>query len=108
MNTSEAHEILCIDRNICVDLNVVKDAYRKSASQWHPDKNKSPDATAKFQQINNAYELLKVLYQDSKETTHTHIIDPDIDYFQKWTKILNKYCSTNYNNHWQNKCTNFL
>lgn len=36
----------------------VKLAYRKLAKQYHPDINKSPDATVKFQEINDAYDFL--------------------------------------------------
>lgn len=36
----------------------IKKAYRKKALEWHPDKNKSPEAEAKFKQINQAYEIL--------------------------------------------------
>ena len=28
------------------------------AMQWHPDKNKSPEAEAKFKEINEAYQIL--------------------------------------------------
>lgn len=36
----------------------IKAAYRKQALQWHPDRNKSAGASAKFAQINKAYEVL--------------------------------------------------
>ncbi|MEI6532556.1 MAG: DnaJ C-terminal domain-containing protein [Candidatus Roizmanbacteria bacterium] len=36
----------------------IKSAYRKKALEWHPDRNKSPDASAKFKEINKAYEVL--------------------------------------------------
>lgn len=36
----------------------IKSAYRKLAVQWHPDKNKSPEAEGKFKEINAAYEVL--------------------------------------------------
>ena len=36
----------------------IKKAYRKLAKQYHPDINKSPDAEAKFKEINEAYEVL--------------------------------------------------
>ena len=36
----------------------IKTAYRKQALKWHPDRNKSPDASTKFKEINKAYEVL--------------------------------------------------
>lgn len=40
------------------DARQIKLAYRKKAKQYHPDINRSPDATEKFQQVNEAYEFL--------------------------------------------------
>ena len=37
---------------------LVKNAYRKKASQFHPDKNPSPDAPAQVREIQEAYDLL--------------------------------------------------
>lgn len=36
----------------------LKSAYRKLALQWHPDRNKSPEAETKFKEINEAYQVL--------------------------------------------------
>jgi len=36
----------------------LKKAYRKQALQWHPDRNKSPEAEKRFKEINEAYEVL--------------------------------------------------
>lgn len=36
----------------------IKSAYRKKALEWHPDRNKAPDAAEKFKEINRAYEVL--------------------------------------------------
>lgn len=36
----------------------IKTAYRKKALEFHPDRNKSADATEKFKEINKAYEVL--------------------------------------------------
>lgn len=41
----------------------LKSAYRKLALEWHPDRNKSPDAESKFKEINEAYQILS----DSKK-----------------------------------------
>ncbi|NLL80916.1 MAG: DnaJ domain-containing protein [Tissierellia bacterium] len=40
------------------DKYQIKLAYRKKAKEYHPDINKAPDATTKFQVINDAYEFL--------------------------------------------------
>jgi DnaJ-domain-containing protein 1 len=37
------------------DLETVKREYRRLALQFHPDYNKSPDATERMQAINTAY-----------------------------------------------------
>jgi DnaJ-class molecular chaperone len=41
----------------------IKSAYRKQALQWHPDRNKSPEAETRFKEINEAYQVLS----DSKK-----------------------------------------
>jgi len=37
----------------------IKEAFKREALQWHPDRNNSPDATIKMQLINEAYLILK-------------------------------------------------
>lgn len=44
--------------NYNADKYEVKLGYRKKAKEYHPDINKSPDATTIFQEINNAYDFL--------------------------------------------------
>ena len=36
----------------------VKKAFRQQASFWHPDKNPSPQAPARFRAVQQAYEVL--------------------------------------------------
>jgi DnaJ-class molecular chaperone len=38
--------------------DLIKAAYRKKAAQYHPDKNSSPDAAARFREVQEAYEVL--------------------------------------------------
>jgi molecular chaperone DnaJ len=38
--------------------NEIKKSFRRLARQYHPDVNKSPDAEARFKEINEAYEVL--------------------------------------------------
>jgi molecular chaperone DnaJ len=40
------------------DTVVITNAYRSLAQQWHPDRCKDPTATAKFQEVREAYEIL--------------------------------------------------
>lgn len=47
-----------LDVPLDADKYQVKLAYRKKAKQFHPDINKAPDATKKFQEINDAYDFL--------------------------------------------------
>jgi DnaJ-class molecular chaperone len=38
--------------------DLIKAAYRKKAAQYHPDKNPSPDAAARFREAQEAYKVL--------------------------------------------------
>lgn len=51
------YEILEIDSS--ASSKDIKDAFRKSAIKWHPDKNEGIDTTEKMQLINEAYLILK-------------------------------------------------
>jgi len=54
--TKEFYKILEINENATQEE--IKKAYRRLAAKWHPDRNKSPEATKKMQKINKAYEIL--------------------------------------------------
>ena len=40
------------------DRDAIKDAFRRLALKYHPDRNKAPDAEAKFKEIAEAYAVL--------------------------------------------------
>ena len=52
----------CANLDICatedIDIDMIKRKYKIKALIYHPDKNKSPDASAKFIQIRESYEYL--------------------------------------------------
>jgi len=50
------YDILGVDKSASVAE--IKKAYRKLALQYHPDRNKSADASAKFKEVTEAYEVL--------------------------------------------------
>ena len=50
------YNVLGVDRQATDEE--VKKAFRRLARQYHPDVNKSPDAEARFKEINEAYEVL--------------------------------------------------
>jgi molecular chaperone DnaJ len=50
------YEVLGVQRDASKDQ--IKDAYRTLAMQFHPDRNKSPDAEERFKEISEAYAVL--------------------------------------------------
>jgi len=50
------YEVLGVSKKSSTDE--IKDAYRKLAMQYHPDRNKAPDAEERFKEISEAYAVL--------------------------------------------------
>lgn len=55
-NKRDFYEVLGVSKSATPEE--MKKAYRKLALEWHPDRNKSPEANDKFKEINEAYEVL--------------------------------------------------
>src|SRR4030067_765551 len=73
------YEVLGVPRNASKDQ--IKDTYRKLAMQFHPDRNKSPEAEEKFKEISEAY---AVLSDDEKRQQYNNLGHPGFD--QRYTR----------------------
>lgn len=56
MANKDYYEVLGVSKS--ASSSEIKQAYRKLALKWHPDRNPSKDAEGKFKEINQAYEVL--------------------------------------------------
>jgi len=61
MAKRDYYEVLGVSKGASKDE--IKSAYRKLAKQYHPDVNHDPDAPKKFEEVQEAYDIL---YDDSK------------------------------------------
>lgn len=74
MQKRDYYEILNLQRSATKDE--IKNAYRKLALQYHPDRNKAPDAEEKFKEISEAY---AVLSDDQKRAQYDQFGHAGID-----------------------------
>ena len=56
MAQTDYYEVLGVTRNDSEEE--IRRAFRKKAMEYHPDRNKEPDAEEKFKEINEAYQVL--------------------------------------------------
>lgn len=71
----------------------IKNAYRKKASEFHPDRNAAPDAPVKFREIQEAYDLLSdpVKRRDYDDNRRRSLLANPIETAQEiWTTYMKK------------------
>jgi molecular chaperone DnaJ len=78
-NKRDYYEVLGVSKT--TSKEEIKDAYRKLALQYHPDRNKAPDAEEKFKEISEAY---AVLSDDEKRTQYDQLGHAGFD--QRYTR----------------------
>ena len=74
MSKRDYYDVLNLPRNASKDE--IKTQYRKLALQYHPDRNKSPDAEDRFKEISEAY---AVLSDDQKRAQYDQFGHAGID-----------------------------
>lgn len=85
------YAVLGIDSD--ASASAIKIAYRKKASQLHPDKNVSPDASVKFREVQEAYDLLSdtAKRQHYDENRRRSLLENPIEAAEQiWTTYMNK------------------
>jgi len=81
MNYKNACEILDLKQDACMEIEAIKRKYKLKALMYHPDKNKSSDASSKFQEIHDAYEFL-LKHMDFIDSDDESVFsESDEDYF---------------------------
>ncbi len=82
-------EVLGVEKSASQDD--IKKAYRRLASKFHPDRNKSEDAVERFQKIQESYDVIS----DPKkrkvyiEQEYTEVMSPKSFTKSYWNRVLN-------------------
>ncbi|AMO98042.1 DnaJ domain-containing protein [Collimonas sp. NPDC087041] len=85
------YAVLGIDSD--APISALKSAYRKKASEFHPDRNTSPDAPSRFREVQEAYDLLSdaVKRQEYDENRRRSLLENPLETAEQiWTTYINK------------------
>ena len=68
VHSDDYYKVLGVGRS--ASEQEISKAYKKLAIKWHPDKNPDEDTTARFQEINEAYQCLSDAQSRAWYDTH--------------------------------------
>ncbi len=71
MQRHDLYDVLGVART--ASSETIKEAYRRLAVRYHPDRNKSPEAEEKFKEVSEAYFVLS----DREKRTLYDVLGPD-------------------------------
>ncbi|EPJ46303.1 MAG: hypothetical protein OFPII_21690 [Osedax symbiont Rs1] len=82
-------EVLGVEKSASQDD--IKKAYRRLASKFHPDRNKSEDAVERFQKIQESYDVISDPQQRKLyiEQEYTEVMNPKSFTKSYWNRVLN-------------------
>jgi molecular chaperone DnaJ len=83
LSRRDYYDVLSVARDASKDD--IKNAYRRLALQYHPDRNKSPEAEEKFKEISEAY---AVLSDEEKRAQYDQYGHAGIDSRYSWDDIF--------------------
>ncbi|HMV07029.1 MAG TPA: DnaJ domain-containing protein [Accumulibacter sp.] len=72
-------------------LAEIRQAYRRSAQQYHPDRNRSPEAPERFRDVQEAYETLSDVRRrhDYDENRRRNLLEKPLETAQEiWNHYL--------------------
>ncbi len=75
-NKRDYYDVLSVQKNSSKEE--IKNAFRKLALQYHPDRNKAAEAEEKFKQISEAYAVLSDDEKRKKYDTYGHVGTEDV------------------------------
>lgn len=75
-NKRDYYEVLGVQKN--ASKEEIKNSYRKLALQYHPDRNKAPEAEEKFKEISEAYAVLSDDDKRKRYDTYGHVGTEDV------------------------------
>ena len=95
--STDYYKILELDKTD--DQSKIKQAYKRLALKWHPDKNNSPNASDMFKKINEAYTILgdperKKIYDETGKTD----INMNAQQFQNFSNLFNVFNGNMFSN----------